>query len=154
MFGFSFKQKQYESELKDWMQKTVKELLESANAELKKIISIKDLTQEVKNLKEKLVDLEIAKSKKEEEFARREREIEHKLGLHKLQVIQESANAKREAILEVKESNMKLDKERFETQMKFVTDSFNKRADEQNKLMENLISMLPKESIITTRKAR
>jgi len=90
-----------------------------------------NLIDEITSLKEQIETLRIEKGRKEEEFARREREVSHKLGLERVRQEQDAANHKREIELEIKSGNLKASEERFKDQMEF-----------QRKQLENQISNL------------
>lgn len=78
----------------------------------------------VAQLKEEIETLRIEKGRREEDFAKQAREVEHKVGLERKRQEFEVASAKREATLSVREENLKADRARFEEQMKFQTKRF------------------------------
>src|SRR5271169_867147 len=80
---------------------------------LAKIRSSFDVGEHIKKLKEELETLKIEKGRKEEEFAKREREIEHKVGLERKRQEFEITQAKREALVGVREENLAAEKKRF-----------------------------------------
>lgn len=98
--------------------------LRKVEAELQGIKSVSDLSGRVKQLREQLTTLEIEKGKKDEEFARKEREIEHKVGLERKRQEFELSSGKKEATLTVREENLVADRKRFDEQMKFQNDRF------------------------------
>lgn len=61
-------------------------LLQRVDNDFKEVRTAVDLSKKVTDLREQVEKLEIEKGRKQEAFDRREREIEHKLGLHKEQV--------------------------------------------------------------------
>lgn len=132
-----------EAKIQEVVVRVVREAFKQVDDEISKIKSISDLTAKVRELKEKISELEISKSKREEEFARKEREIEHKVGLHKSQVEQDIVLAKREATVAVREANLQADRDRFEQQMKFVTENFDKQATYLQKIISDLAARLP-----------
>lgn len=75
-------------------------------------------------LREEIETLRIEKGRREEEFAKQSREVEHKVGLERKRQEFEVSSAKREATLSVREENLKADRARFEEQMKFQTKRF------------------------------
>lgn len=110
--------------------------------------SIVDLSAKVKQLQEQVSLLTIQKSQKEEEFARERREIEHKVGLVKLQ---------QEAELEIKVQQKELDIERkllgneriaFEEKMTFMADRFKLEVEEQRKMIQEMLKRLPSAEIL------
>lgn len=105
--------------------------------------TIDQLQSKVAALREQSSKLTIEKSQKEEEFARREREIEHKVGLERARQEQELKAAKREAIIEVREQNLSTERKQFEAQMKFQTDRFAEEQKYLKDLMGQLLQRLP-----------
>lgn len=87
-------------------------------------------------LREQIETLKIEKGRREEEFARQQREVEHKVGLERKRQEFEVASAKREATLAVREENLKADRARFEEQMKFQT----KRFEEEVGYLKGMLS--------------
>src|SRR4051812_27941249 len=77
--------------------------------ELKEIRSVTDLAKKVKELRQQVETLEIEKDRAEEDFERREREIEHKIGLERKRQEFEVAAAKREAVVSLREENLAAD---------------------------------------------
>ncbi len=95
----------------------VKDALNDAESILKDVKTVGDLRKQINNL-------EIDKGKIEEKNDKKERELEHKIGLEKKRQEQELEIGKREAIVTVKEENLTADKERFEGQLKFHEERF------------------------------
>lgn len=87
--------------------------------EVKGLTTVTKLNSEITSLRENLETLKIEKARREEEMDRREREIEHKVGLERKRQAVELEASKREAIVSVREENLKADQSRFEEQMKF-----------------------------------
>lgn len=87
-------------------------------------------------LREEIETLKIEKGRREEDFARQQREVEHKVGLERKRQEFEVASAKREATLAVREENLKADRARFEEQMKFQT----KRFEEEVGYLKGMLS--------------
>lgn len=106
-----------------------------------------DKANQLDKLQKEVTALEIEKSKKLEEYARKEREIEHKVGLERKRQEQEIELAKREARVGVEEENLKKDKERFKKELDFQMDRFTKEVTYQRELSEKLLAMLPKMTI-------
>jgi hypothetical protein len=119
-----------------------KELLE-ARKERDELADQIEAEDQIIELKRKISDLEVQKSKIEEKNARERRDIEHKVGLEKYRQEIELDLAKREAIVEVRENNLEADRERFEQQMKFTTDRFEKEAEAVHDLMGQILKRLP-----------
>lgn len=105
--------------------------------------TIDSLQAKVAALREDLSKLEIDKSKKEETFQRREREIEHKVGLERARQEQELKAAKREALVEVREENLAAERKQFSDQMKFQTDRFAAEQEYLKDLMGQILKRLP-----------
>jgi len=102
-----------------------------ARESLSKIGKIADLQKEI-------TKLEIERDKKVEEYARREREIEHKVGLERKRQEFEIEQAKRETSTTVREENLKADKERFKSEMDFQR----KRLEEEVTALRTLVGQM------------
>lgn len=128
-------------------QALIKELWEEAVAkvsdELAGIRSLRDLSAKVKALREEAETLKIEAARKQEEFDKREREIEHKVGLERERQKVELANAKREATVAVREENLKADRDRFESQMKFHEDRFTEEVKYLKEMLGTIVERLP-----------
>lgn len=138
--------------LKDVVREAVEhateEVVDKANRRLKGYDAVLTLQDTVTRLKEEVEDLKIQKSRKEEEFARREREVEHKLGLHKSQVAVEMDEAKRKAVLDVEEEHLSKRKEQFQEQMEFMSKRFEGEVKYIRGLIEKMLKRLPSAEII------
>lgn len=132
---------------KNRFQSTLKALWEDAMSrvqeELKGIRSVADLGQKVRQQREELETLKIEKARREEEYARKEREIEHKVGLERERQKVELENAKRDATLTVREENLKADRKRFEEQMKFQEERFTKEVGYLKDMLADIVKRLP-----------
>src|SRR5438132_759868 len=102
--------------------KEEKELIER----LRKLEPVSALSEQVLTLKRSIADLEIQKSKREEEHAKQERELRHMIGLEKKRQEVEIAQSKKDTELTVREGNLAADKKRFEENLKFNTERFEK----------------------------
>ena len=111
--------------------------------QLRDIDTIPKLTVKIETLKKAISQLEINRDKKQEEFDRKEREIEHKVGLIKEQQEFELRAAKQEALLDVREENLKKDVDRFEQQMKFQQERFEKEVGYLKDIMQDILKRLP-----------
>jgi hypothetical protein len=111
--------------------------------ELQGIRSLQDLSGKVKELKIQLADFEIQRDKKQEEYDRRAREIEHKVGLERKRQEQELTLAKREALVGVREENLTADRKRFEEQMKFHDERFTGEVKYLKDMMKDVLDRLP-----------
>lgn len=94
-------------------------------------------------LKKKVADLEVQKSKKEEEFARREREVEHMVGLERKRSEFEKESAKRDATLSVREENLKAEQKRFTDQMAFHDKRFTEEVGYLKDMIGRVLEAIP-----------
>ena len=104
---------------------------------------VTDLSSKVKDLREQISVLEIEKAQHEESFEKKEREIEHKLGLHRRQVEQDVVLAKREATVSLREENLAADRKRFEEQMAFIEKRFTEQTEYLKGIIGDLAERLP-----------
>ena len=118
----------------------VRKEMSNAASRLKEATSLGDRVQE---LKKQVADLEIQRDKKKEEFDRREREVEHMVGLERKRQEFETDAAKRGATLDVREANLKADRDRFEKQMEFQNDRFTKEVVYLKELVERTLAAIP-----------
>ncbi len=132
---------------------TVRELLRAAldNAEttLGKLRTIQQLSTKVRELREEVETAKIEKGRKEEGWAKKEREIEHKVGLERERQKCEIGQAKREAVVTVREENLTADRTRFEDQMKFQQDRFTEEVKYLKDMVGQVLKRLPDASIYT-----
>lgn len=125
----------------------VSDIANTITKDLQGIRSVADLSQRVKELREKAEKLEIEKDRKQEEFDRREREVEHKVGLDRKRQEFEVASAKREAVLAVREENLAADRKRFEEQIGFHEERFTQEVGYLKELMTEIMKRLPEVSM-------
>jgi hypothetical protein len=111
--------------------------------ELQGIRSVVDLADKVKSLRAELERLELEKERKDETFARKERELEHMVGLERKRQEFELQAAKREAILSVGEANLQADRRRFEEQMAFHDKRFSEEVGYLKTIISDLAERLP-----------
>ena len=111
--------------------------------ELKGIKSVTDLSGKVKELRQQIETLEIEKARREEDGKRREREIEHKIGLERKRQEFELESGKKDAILKVREENLSADKKRFEEQMKFHEKRFSEEVTYLKDMVSEVLKRLP-----------
>lgn len=107
-------------------------------------------TEELRTLKCEIVRLEVERDKKKEEWDRREREVEHKIGLERKRQEFEIEQSKRETTVSIREQNLAADRERFKQQMDFERAHLQKQIESLNKLVEQLLARLPSAEIIAT----
>lgn len=134
MFGNSNKA------IREAVEKTVERIVRGALADADSTLSrLGDLT----TLRTELETLKIEKGRKEEEYARKEREIEHKVGLERKRQETEIGLAKREAILGAQEEALKADRKRFEDQLEFHEKRFTAEVGYLKDLIGDLAKRLP-----------
>lgn len=121
---------------------------------LDKIRSYLDLASETEKLRDQVASLKIEKSQREEEFARKEREIEHKIGLVKLQQETELRHQKETITLEIERKNLENEKGLFKTEMEFRNTRWESEVKYLKDILEKVLKRLPEETIKTTRTAR
>ena len=120
-----------------------KDILARVEGDLKGIRSVVDLAAKVKALREEKEKLEIEAARRDEAFARKEREIEHKVGLERKRQEFELASGKREATLSVREENLAADRKRFEEQMAFHEKRFTEEVSYLKQIIGDIAERLP-----------
>lgn len=101
----------------------------------------------IEDLKREVARLEIERAKKQEEWDRREREVEHKVGLERKRQEFEITQAKRETTLSVREENLAADKERFKAEMDFQRKHLESEIGSLRELVAKLLERLPSAEI-------
>lgn len=126
------------------------ERLEALAKEVRKLQGTRDamteevgLREQINDLKKKITDLKIDESRIKEEHEREKRETTHQVGLERMRQEFEVNQARREAMVAVREENLQADRERFETQMKFTTERFETEVGYLKDLMRELMVRLP-----------
>ena len=112
------------------------------------VLDAVQLTGTVEALKWQVSDLEIQRDKKQEGFDRKEREIEHSLGLHKAQVEWEVEEASSRARLEVEQANLQTERDAFKKEMEFMQGRFEEEVKYQRGLLEKMMKRLPTAEIL------
>ena len=107
------------------------------------LTEVKALEATIIGLKTQISDLEISKAKKEEEFARGERELTHKVGLERKRGEQDIANARREVAVELREQALAAERTQFEQQQAFREKRFDEETATLKGLMEKILERLP-----------
>ena len=120
-----------------------KDILARVEGDLKGIRSVVDLAAKVKALREEKEKLEIEAARRDEAFARKEREIEHKVGLERKRQEFELASGKREATLSVREENLAADRKLFEEQMAFHEKRFTEEVSYLKQIIGDIAERLP-----------
>lgn len=127
--------------VRDAVEKVVREALANAQSSIDRIGTAAQLKEEIEKLK-------IEKARREEEFDRREREVEHKVGLERKRQEFEIAQSKREATVTVREENLKADRERFEQQLSFQNDRFTTEVGYLKDMISGMLKRLPSAEVI------
>ncbi|KKL98858.1 hypothetical protein LCGC14_1820270 [marine sediment metagenome] len=138
-----------EDTVKKTVERILRSVLEDAETTLGKIKTIADLNKKVKELREVAETAKIEKDRREEVFAKKEREVEHKVGLERTRQKFETEQAKREATVTVREENLTADRTRFEGQMKFQQDRFTEEVSYLKDMVGQVLKRLPDASIYT-----
>lgn len=133
--------------LKDKLVELFNQIKDSADIKLDKIQSYLDLSSEIAKLREERNNLTIDISKSNEKYEKREREIEHKLGLERLRQEQELKLGLREGLIKLAEANLAEDRKRFEEQMKFNREQMEGQIKYLKDLISPLLEALPKMTI-------
>lgn len=95
-----------------------------------------------------LAELQIQQARKEEEWARREREIEHKIGLERKRQEFEIEQSKREATVKVQQENLAADKDRFKSEMDFQRTHLQGEVKGLREMVSEMLKRLPSAEII------
>jgi hypothetical protein len=101
------------------------------------------LTEEQERLKKAISGMEIEIAQREEEYARKEREIEHKIGLEKKRAEFEREEAEKNARLAVREENLEAEKTRTKEQLDFITKRMEQELDSNRAMMEKVMQFIP-----------
>ena len=129
-----------------------KAVREAADEALKR--AVKELSEEVTGgktrvqLKKEIEDLTIQRDRKMEEFEKKDREVEHKIGLERKRQEFEVEQAKRETTVSLREENLKADRDRFEGQMKFHEERFSAEVTYLKDMVGQVLKRLPSAEII------
>lgn len=137
-----------ETRIKQTVEILFRRVLDDAETTLGKIKTVSDLTDKIKGLQTDLETLKIEKDRKDEEYSRKDREIEHKIGLERTRQEFEVAQAKREATLEVEQKNLDADKDRFKSEMEFQRKRLEKEVDSLNGLVKQLLKRVPSVEVL------
>lgn len=141
MFGFN--QSKLEKSVRESVERIVQNALAQTDTTLAKLRQMVDYGAEVLKLREEIETLKIEKGRKEEESARKEREIEHKVGLERKRQEFEVEAAKRDATLTVREENLAADRKRFEDQMAFHEKRFSEEVTYLKEMVGQVLERLP-----------
>lgn len=109
-----------------------------------------DAAKSVIELRKQITDLEIGKAKLVEDNAREKREVTHMVGLERKrqefeaeQAMKGIEAARTEAVLRVREENLKTEREAFAKEMKFREERFTKEVGYLKELMGQILERLP-----------
>jgi hypothetical protein len=138
--------KDTERVVRETVERIVKDALQDAETALAS-------AGKITKLREELETLRIEKSRKEEEFAKKEREIEHKVGLERKRQEFEIEQAKRETSVTVREENLNADRKRFVEQLDFHQKRFESEVKYLHEMAEKLMERLPSAEIKIARRA-
>lgn len=133
-----------DDELQRIVKEAVNSILDNSKSEAEKFFA---KYKTVAELKAAIEDLKIEKARREEEFARREREVEHKVGLERKRQEFEIAQAKRETEVKVREENLKADKDRFQAEMEFQRKRLEEEVSSLRTLVQKMLERLPSAEI-------
>lgn len=124
---------------------------ESIAAVTRKYASLKtvDSLNAIKlKLQEEIETMKIEKAGMVEQHQREKREIEHKVGLHKMRQVQEIELAKREATVKAEEGNLEQKEEAFTERMEFFKEQLDTQVDYLQDMMKDILKRLPSAEII------
>jgi hypothetical protein len=127
----------------------VENIQEGTYKEFDKIRNYLDLSSEVEKLRETISSLQIDKSRIEEKFAKERREIEHKVGLHRLRATEELKLAKKEAKIEAREAALVESEKRFGEQLQFHEKRFTEEVTYLKDMVGQVLKRLPSAEIFT-----
>ena len=102
-----------------------------------------ELTEEITRLKRQVVELEIQESKIKELHAKEDRELRHMIGLEKKRQEVELEQTKKGAVLEVREENLKAEKDRFTDEMKFMRSQFDGEMKRMESIYKDIMARMP-----------
>ena len=102
-----------------------------------------ELADEIVTLKKEKANLEIRIEAQKAEYERNDLEIKHMVGLENNRQKVEVEQARREAVLQVKEENLKAKQEQFDASMKFREDQFKSEMTRMQGFLEEITKRLP-----------
>ena len=138
-----------EEVVRETVESVVKTALSDVEGAMRSVKTMAQLNGQVVKLKENLETLKIEKDREDEKFARKEREIEHKIGLERKRQEFEISQAKREATVDIREENLSADRTRFEDQMKFQEQRFTEEVGYLKDMVSQVLKRVPDASIYT-----
>lgn len=126
--------------------KTEREILDGLRM-LRQVDAGEGLPAQIVKLRQQLAQLEIEREKKQEDFARQERELRHMIGLEKKRQEFEIEQAQKEAALKVREENLSAEQRRFADSLQFNTERFEKMETYLKEMLADILTRLPNVSM-------
>ncbi len=117
--------------------------LAEMKGDLKGTSSVRSLERKLTELKGQVADMEINKSRIEEDFARERREIEHHVGLERQRTEMEIEQARTSARLDVREENLEAERKLFEKHMEFYKEQMDSHIDDVKNLLNQVMTRIP-----------
>ena len=100
------------------------------------------------DLRGEIETLKIEKATIKEEHSRKDREIEHKVGLQRTRQTMEVEIAKRETTVQVREENLVAQEDRFKEHMDFLTGRLEGEVKYQREMIADMIERMPSAKIL------
>lgn len=126
--------------------------------EFEALASIDSATEQVTKLKQEIAVLQAQRSGIEETYARKEREIEHKVGLLRTELEQDKKQQEKEFELQVQAAKLEakevglVERERaFAEKMSFIEKRFTEEVGYLKTLVEDMAKRLPDATILATK---
>jgi spore coat protein CotH len=117
--------------------------LAEIKAEIRALREERTNTRELTKLREDVERVKLEKARLTEDNDRKIRETEHKVGLLKTRQDHDVDNARRETRLEVREENLKADKERFKAEMDFQREHLQREVERVESILGKVLERLP-----------
>lgn len=130
--------------IEDVVDRAIGEFVNNMNEDFDQLGDVLALRSEKLSLEEEIERLNLQEERMQEGFDRREREIEHKVGLDRQRQEQELELTRKMAALEAKEENQEQREELFEERMDF----FESEMKEHKALLRDVMNKLPSAEII------
>jgi len=128
---------------KDEARERLADELAGLRAEVKALRTERDEAEEAVALRRDVERLKLEKDRLTEDNARKIRETEHRVGLLKTKQDHDVENARRETRLEVREENLKADKERFRAEMDFQREHLQREVSRVEDILSKVLERLP-----------
>lgn len=97
------------------------------------------LSKRITALEKEKTEKELELDRVKEQHEREKRDIDHKIGLHRQRVEQEIELSRKEAVLDVREENLKKDRERFEQEMDYTRKRFSEEVERLTTLQKEIL---------------